>query len=372
MRPRLLYMIPVLLILSDCGPSVRFVVTGGGALNWGAGPSRRNLSDVHLTPPLETVWEYRLNASPGRSLSAADSIAAFGAADGKIHFVHIATGDGETVLKDRNKIESTCVLTDSFLIIVKRIGRNTLRAVHRVDLSERWTANAGPVEGEPLVLDFRVFTGADDGFVRCFEIRTGREVWQRKLSGRVRGSLCSDGRRIYVVTDDQAIHALSEETGASLWCGALQGPCAAGPVVSGGIVSAGCTNGWAGAFQSGDGRLLWQARLEGGVFSPPAVDSEAFYFGTSQGKLIKLRRETGGPMWLASISGVFGTPPVLSGNTLYIGSLNRKILAFDIRSGAPVWEAEIKGRCRTAPILWKGRLLVGTEGRIVYGFVPAP
>jgi outer membrane protein assembly factor BamB len=370
MKRSALYIAILCLFLPTCGRKVAFVRTDGSRLDWGIRPERNGQSPENVTPPLKQQWVYRLNSSPGQALVATDSVIAFGSKDGKIHLVDMKTGKGRQILKDREKIENTCVLTDSLLIIARRIGPRSLRTVSLTDQAERWAVDAGPVEGEPLVLDHRIFAGTDEGFVRCFEIQTGHPVWKRKLSGRVRGSLASDGEAIYAVTEDRKLWALSALTGEKVWQSNLEGAPVSGAVVSGKIVSIGCANGWVGAFQTDQGEKFWEIQAEGGVFSPAASDGSTLYFGTSQGALYALDLANGKTIWRSSISGVFGTSPVLSGTTLYIGSLNKKILAFDMLSGAPIWDAEVRGYCRTTPVLWKGMLILGTEGRAVYGFIP--
>ncbi|NQT26049.1 PQQ-binding-like beta-propeller repeat protein [candidate division KSB1 bacterium] len=370
MKRSKLYIAIFCLLLLACSRKVAFVHNSGSRLSWGIRPERNGQSSEILTPPLEQQWMYRLNSSPGQSLVAADSIIAFGSKDGKIHLVDMTSGKGRQILKDREKIETTCVLTDSLLIIVKRIGYNSLRAVSLLDQSNRWSVNAGSIEGEPLVLYDKIVVGSDESNVRCFEIQTGKSIWKRKLSGRVRGSLASDKEMIYAVTDDHRIWSLSALTGEKIWQKDLDGTPISGAVISGKTVFTGCTNGWIGAFQTPDGQMLWETQVEGGIFSTPATEGTALYFGTSQGKLYALNMQNGKTIWQSSISGVFGSSPLLSGTTLYIGALNKQILAFNCQSGEELWKAELRGRIRTTPVIWKGMLIIGTEGRSVYGFVP--
>lgn len=364
------YMIVLTVLVLRCGSKISFVRYEGHRLSWGVQDGRTHCSDEQLLPPLKQLWEYRLNASPGRSLVALDSVIVFGSRDGKIHLIDVMTGRGSQTQKDREKIENTCVVTDSSLLVAKRIGRYSLRSLDLLDWSEKWAVQAGPVEGEPLVLDDRIYVGTDESLVRCYDLSTGRLLWKRTVPGRVRGSLATNGDLIFAATDDRWICAVSAASGHPVWRSEIGGHAVAGPAVYGQSVFIGCPNEWVGAFDAESGRAIWTARTTGGIFTTPAVNGHALYVGTSQGQLYAFDIHNATILWQTGIQGVFGSSPLISGSVLYIGSLNRKIMAFDCQTGESVWEAEVRGRVRTTPVIWKGVLVVGTGGRRVYGFVP--
>ena len=114
--------------------------------------------------------------------------------------------------------------------------------------------------GGVSVGDGRVFATTGYGIVAAFDAATGKELWRQSLGQPLRGAPTVAGARIYVVTIDNQLFALSAETGETAWN------------VSGTVEVAG---------------LLGAAA--------PAMAQDTVVVGFSSGELNALRSETAAP-----------------------------------------------------------------------------
>jgi outer membrane protein assembly factor BamB len=71
------------------------------------------------------------------------------------------------------------------------------------------------VAGLPVIDGNRICAGAFQGKVACFDIQSGNTLWTRDISTAT--GLAADDRGIYVTDDQDNVHALAREGGASRW-----------------------------------------------------------------------------------------------------------------------------------------------------------
>ena len=65
--------------------------------------------------------------------------------------------------------------------------------------------------------DGKVYATNGAGDVVALDAQTGAELWQVKPAGPLRGSPTSPSTRVYVMTQDNQIHALNTADGTPIW-----------------------------------------------------------------------------------------------------------------------------------------------------------
>jgi outer membrane protein assembly factor BamB len=138
----------------------------------------------------------------------------------------------------------------------------------------------------PAVLDGRLFGYAKSNVV-ALDLRTGWEIWRRRVPSEVFPELIASAGRVFV-NDSVAIHALTAESGRPLWthrCACGRG-CWFGAF--GGDSTATCalagrqrTEGLAAK----SGKLRWTRTIGASRRSRPAIDSSRAYFIVDQGEV---------------------------------------------------------------------------------------
>jgi outer membrane protein assembly factor BamB len=96
-------------------------------------------------------------------------------------------------------------------------------------LWHRWLGD--PLMSQPAIADGRLLMAypANDGVHRlaAFELRTGKDQWNRKIAGEVIAAPVVEGNEVYAATVDGTLYAFDLKTGKELWsqkCNATSAP----------------------------------------------------------------------------------------------------------------------------------------------------
>ncbi len=100
----------------------------------------------------------------------------------------------------------------------------------------RWERKLGGKPAELLVLDDRLFVGADDKFFYSLKTSNGDVRWKRRIGGRPAGAPAVDARRVCYVALDNILWALDRNNGGLKWHEQLPMRPSGGPLVVGDVV----------------------------------------------------------------------------------------------------------------------------------------
>lgn len=118
------------------------------------------------------------------------------------------------------------------------------------------------IAGVPVIDAGRICAAAFQGKVACFDIQGGTTLWSRDLSSAT--GLALDERNLYLSDDQDNVHALDREGGASRW---KQDKFARRkltvPVVSGGRIVVGDSLGFLHVLSKDDGAIIGRHSVDG-------------------------------------------------------------------------------------------------------------
>ncbi|MES2137514.1 MAG: PQQ-binding-like beta-propeller repeat protein [Pseudomonadota bacterium] len=218
----------------------------------------------------------------------------------------------------------------------------------------------------PIVAKGRVYTIDSLGAVRSFDARTGAMYWasqtpddkgnERALYG---GGIAYDNGKIYATNGLGYVSALSEETGGIIWKVRPGGPLRGAPSVANGSLYVMSQDNQIYSLNEDTGQTNWSqtAALEiAGVFgsASPAVGQGTVVAGFSSGELNAYRYENGRQVWqdtlqrtsistsVSSLSDIDADPVIDSGQVFAIGQGGRMV-ALDLVTGQRQWEINIAG-----------------------------
>lgn len=245
----------------------------------------------------------------------------------------------------------------------------------QANLSARpiWEASAGtgvsssrPILAPPVIGGGRIYTIDTENLVSAFELKTGKRLWDVDLARKEEdddarpGGIAYDDGRLFASTGFGKVVALDAARGKELWRRSVGYPVHSPPTVAGGRVFVVSVENQLRALSAADGSDAWPpfqalaevARLVGGA--SPAVDAGAVVAPFSSGELVALRADTGRPIWTESLAPARSSDeisalaqirarPVIDGGRVYAISAGGILAAFDLRTGQRLWERDVGG-----------------------------
>ena len=294
------------------------------------------------------------------------------------------------------------------------------REVWRVAVGWEWDAPATIREG-------RVFIASpgSDAVMRCFDRRTGKELWvaRRKRAEFVRGvragskiTFLPDGLAVVIgygaggdaqdvilvdpargLVKDRIQVEPSERTFAHVvpkgeplfamrtrdrrgvilkllpsgrtWWRFSTGRLSGEPAMIDGLALAPDDGGVLWALKvSGEQRVAWTYRIGAAWRSAPAVVNGTLYIGANDGKVYAIEAATGALRWSNAVSG--GEPrayqlfsgAAVSGGRVYIGAADGKLSAIEASTGKVCWQAAVGDWIRARPFVHGSLVAVATLG----------
>ena len=243
------------------------------------------------------------------------------------------------------------------LALADNIGR-----IWRTDVGQGSTPNSR-ITASPVVAAGIVFTLDADTTVTATRAADGLVLWRRNLApafeevGAMGGGLASEAGVLYVSTAYGDLAALHVSNGALIWAQQLGIPIRSAPTVSGSRVYTITVDNRIQALSAGTGEVLWThegfneiASLVGGA--SPAVDGDTIVVSYSSGEIFALRADNGRESWSDSLSRVGRAAALVQLNdirgqlvvdrgTVYVVSHSGRMAAIDMRSGTRLWEQDI-------------------------------
>jgi outer membrane protein assembly factor BamB len=219
------------------------------------------------------------------------------------------------------------------------------------------------VMSQPVVAKGRIF--AMDGGVQlsALDVATGKAFWQVDLrpeetqGNAFGGGPCFWNDRLYVSTGYAEVLAVDPNDGKVIWRKSVASPVHAAPTVDHNRIFVVTVDNELIAMSTEDGSRLWShngipetAGLLGSA--SPAVDGENLVVAYNSGELFALRVENGQPIWsenlasarsmdaVSNLADIHGRPVIDRGRVFAVSHSGR-MLAIELRSGAHVWEQDM-------------------------------
>jgi len=255
-----------------------------------------------------------------------------------------------------------------------QVGGHASHAMHHLALADNigriWRTSVGQgstpnsrITASPVVASGIVFTLDADTTVTATRAADGLVLWARNLApvfeevGAMGGGLATEAGVLYVSTPYGDVVALDESNGALIWAQQIGIPIRSAPTVSDSRVYTITVDNRLHALSAATGEVLWThegfseiAGLVGGA--SPAVDGNTIVVPYSSGEIFALRADNGRESWsdslsrvgrvaaLAQLSDIRGQP-VIDRGVVYVVSLSGRMAAIDLSSGVRLWEQDI-------------------------------
>lgn len=225
----------------------------------------------------------------------------------------------------------------------------------------------------------RLFAATGLGYVFAMDVNDGKVLWKTNAVVPFRASPTVDGGHVFVVTSDNQMLCLSEDTGEIIWrhrgiTEAAGIMAATSPAVSGSIVIAPYSSGELFALRAENGTVLWSDSLTrtgnltslselNDIAGRPVIDQDRVFAISHSGRFVSIDLRTGERVWTRDVPGV--QTPWLAGDYIYLVTTEQEVVAMSRRDGRIHWLTKLDRwedpDDRTEPIEWSGPIFAGDQ-----------
>jgi outer membrane protein assembly factor BamB len=248
-----------------------------------------------------------------------------------------------------------------------------------------WTTSLGTTgDGESSLFgggvsydEGRVFATNGIGDAAALDAKTGAVVWKKHPGGPLRGAPTVSNGTVYVVSQDNQLFALKQDTGETVWNAAATLEAAgvfgvAAPAAAQDTVVAGFSSGELNAYRRENGRAVWQDALSrtsistavaslSDIDADPVIDGGQVYAVGQGGRMVALELVTGQRIWELNIAGI--ATPWVAGDWLFAVTDDSRLLCILRASGKIRWITQLpryrKNKAKNGPVNWVGPVLAG-------------
>ena len=238
--------------------------------------------------------------------------------------------------------------------------------------------------------DGRVYVTTGVGEVAALDATNGQTVWKVKPAGPLRGSPTIAFNAVFVMTQNNQIHALNAADGAPLWneSGSLGQAGVFGvaaPAAGQGTVIAGYSSGELIAYRYENGRTLWNDALARTSISTavgiltdidadPIIDRGRVYALGQGGRMAAYELVTGQRLWELNLAGI--STPAVAGDWIFVLTDDARLFCIARNTGKVRWRTQLtrwkNEKKKKGPVFWTGPVLAGnrlwianTEGEVM-------
>ena len=245
--------------------------------------------------------------------------------------------------------------------------------------------------GGVSVLEDRLFVTTGVGDVAALDAANGNVLWKKRPGGPLRGSPTLANGHVYVMSQDNQVFALDQQSGETQWSDAGTAQATgvfgvAAPAAAQGTVIAGFSSGELTAYRYENGRDLWGDALSRtnistsvaaltDIDADPVIDRGRVFAIGQGGRMASYELVSGQRLWEINVAGI-STPAVVD-EWVFVVTDDARLLCIARTTGKIRWISQLKrwedakdkkGAVRwTGPVAAGGRLiLVSTDGDLVY------
>ncbi len=250
----------------------------------------------------------------------------------------------------------------------ERFSRSTQFFFEPTNQPTAWRAYlAASSKVTPAIADGVVYVGANDGKLRTFDSRTGKELWAVDTGAEILAEPLVAGGKVYTANGLGLVSAYTT-AGNKVWSFTAGDAVYSSPVTADGKVIFGCNDGWLYALDAATGKPAW-INKDGtyAIESKPFVWQGKIYYGAWDQYVRCVNASSGRLVWqqlgegsrVANAAKRYYSPadamPVVAEGKLFIADRNMMLSIFNAETGEPV--SSLKGVSATG---------LSEDGKFVY------
>jgi outer membrane protein assembly factor BamB len=255
-----------------------------------------------------TPWSQSKHDSQHTGISSSNS-----PSTSSIAWTHSNTGYG---------YPSSLIVADGLVFVIKGDGSSYyvldettgIQVLDQTSFNESIKVGGAYYSGRLIVVAGNWIFGS--GSIICVNATTGNQLWKYDTT-QIESFPTVSGNRVYVGATNNSLYCFDIETGAMKWSKTLGGPIYSSPAIEGNLLCIGCNDGKVYAFDiSGDQPVsLWNKTIGVAIKGSITIEGDKVYAsGDRNGQLYVLNKANGDLIWGWAHSSTGSTLDVTVGN----------------------------------------------------------
>ena len=214
-------------------------------------------------------------------------------------------------------------------------------------VEETWiTQTTGAFYSSPAIEKGRIFTGDNEGFIKAFDAKSGKQLWEYKTGRRIIGGPAVSKGIVVCGSADKKIYGLNAKTGKLLWTVNATEPVLGAVTIQDGIAYIGASDSTFRALRIKTGEEVWAYHgVKGYIIAKPLVTNDKVIFGAWDNTLYALNKSDGKEIWkwTGGLKRMHFSPaavwPQVAHGKVFIVDPQRAMTAIDLQTGETVWRS---------------------------------
>ncbi len=228
-----------------------------------------------------------------------------------------------------------------------------------------------PIEASACYVDGKVFVGAQDGNLYCFDAAKGKMLWSFETGDKITAAPNwvkapkGDATWILVGSNDNRFYAVDAASGKKIWEYETGNIINGAPAVSKGIAIFGGCDGLIHMVNVADGTKAGEVEIKDYIAASAALDGDEVYVGHHGNKFLRADLKEKKIVWqFGERDFPFMGAPALTKEFVVFGGQDKRIHCVKRADGKSVWQARTRGKVDSSPIIVGQRVLIGGDDGI--------
>ena len=167
----------------------------------------------------------------------------------------------------------------------------------------------------------------------AYDLSAGSRLWLTSIATTVQPAIGID---VVFIAEDDALEALSLQTGEVVWQQPFEAELAVAPTVAGDRLIVATTDGDLIARRAIDGVELWRRHLPRAATSRPSFTASRLFVATVDKQIVALDLQTGDVVWNRTLNGA-GHDILANDDRIFFGSQDRFLYCLNAKDGQIEW-----------------------------------
>ncbi len=363
------------LLLIGCSQSVIKLIVQEDKnphMMFGKNPNREFYEPVFVSDSLKLLWENDAHGNfTNSSIVYYDSTIFVSDLSGRVHSYDLQTGKMKGALKNKGAVYSSPIVYINRLIIPLCLNDENETEIISYDFRSSRELFRKKIKGKVLTelisVGDDIIYCTDEGELKRIS-PAGGEIWAAKTNSQIYSDPAANEKYLLLATTRGEIIIMNLSDGKIINRKKIGNPFFGGITIKKSTAYLADDKGILYAISIPDCNIIWSYDASYRILMTPALDNENLFIGNLYGDLFSIDLSTGKLNWKKNFSGLFNSTPLITNNRIFITDLARSFLSIDKNNGEIKNKYPLDGRGKLSPVFVDNKIIIGFDDGILRAY----